>query len=362
MIQSNGQFLNSVLSSIGGEEQHAPFTQPHAKPKPALSEPKPQDRSTQQSRSIVAVTAGQKRKAEDALQKPNEKVPKNGPKSNLASSAHTSAGGQPPISVPKPTIATSNSALDVPSRGTGKVSPNSTSPLISTPDSLPKAAPKKGSYAEVMARAAASKNSQPTVGVIRHKPRESLSAKKELQLRKKRKVLDGRMGPKNVRNGTPGGKSASPSPGLETVKNSETSDKKTLRPGYKGTANAKIQPSYKGTMQPVSTANDRAKKSTGIRDFDRSRSSSAGRPYRRMDYDSEEEEDELEDQDNDLSEASDDMEAGFSDVEEEEVAAAKAAKKEDEEELRLDNDRKREKEKRKKMLAAMAARAPKPKY
>ncbi|KAI4161439.1 MAG: hypothetical protein LQ342_004842 [Letrouitia transgressa] len=362
MSQSDGQFLNSVLSSIGGEGQHIPFTQPHTKPKPALSESKPQERSTQQSRSILSVTTGQKRKAEDALPKPNEKVPKNRPTSNPASSGHTSAGSQLQISVPKPSIATSTSALDVPSRGTGKVSPNSTLPLTSAPDSLPKAAPKKGSYAEVMARAAASKNSQPTVGVIRHKPKETLSAKKELQLRKKGKVPDGKMNPKNVRNGTPGGKSVSPSPGLETVKDSETSDKKTLRPGYKGMANAKIQPSYKGTMQPVSTAGDRAKKSAGIRDYDRSRSSSAGRPYRRMDYDSEEDEDELEDQDNDSSEASDDMEAGFSDVEEEEVAAAKAAKKEDDEELRLDNDRKREKEKRKKMLAAMAARAPKPKY
>lgn len=351
-----------MLSSIGGEGQHVPFTQPHAKPKSALSESKPQDRAAQQSRSILSVTAGQKRKAEDALPKPDLKVPKNGPKINPASSAPTSTGGQPSISVPKPLIATSNSALDAPSRGTGKVNSSSISPLNSAPDSLPKAAPKKGSYAEVMARAAASKNSQPTVGVIRHKPRETLSAKKELQLRKKGKVPDGKIGPKNVRNGTPGGKSVSPSPGLENVKDSENSDKKALRPGYKGMANAKIQSSYKGTMQPSSTASDKAKKSAGGRDYDRSRSSSAGRPYRRMDYDSEEDEDELEDQDNDLSEASDDMEAGFSDVEEEEVAAANAAKKEDDEELRLDNERKREKEKRKKMLAAMAARAPKPKY
>ncbi|KAL9611801.1 MAG: hypothetical protein Q9167_003569 [Letrouitia subvulpina] len=362
MNQSGGQFLNSVLSSIGGEGQHVPFTQPHVRPKSAPSESKPQDRSTQQSQSIVSVTAGQKRKAEDALPKPDEKVPKNGPKSNPASSDHTSVGNQGPISMPKPSITTSNSALDVPSRGTGKASPNSTSPLTSAPDLLPKAAPKKGSYAEVMARAAASKSSQPTVGVIRHKPRETLSAKKELQLRKKGKVPDSKMGPKNFRNGTPGGKSVSPSPGIESVKNSETSDKKTLRPGYKGTATAKIQPSYKGTMQSMSTASDKSKKSARIGEYDRSRSSSAGRPHRRMDYDSEEDEDELEDQDNDSSEASDDMEAGFSDVEEEEVAAAKAAKKEDEEELRLENDRKREKEKRKKMLAAMAARAPKPNH
>ena len=61
-------------------------------------------------------------------------------------------------------------------------------------------------------------------------------------------------------------------------------------------------------------------------------------------------------------EDSDDMEAGFSDVEQEESAAARAARKEDEEEAKLEAKLKTEKEERKKRLAEMARRAKPQRY
>ena len=59
---------------------------------------------------------------------------------------------------------------------------------------------------------------------------------------------------------------------------------------------------------------------------------------------------------------SDDMEAGFSDVEQEESVAARAARKEDEEEAKLEAKLKTEKEERKKRLAEMARKAKPQRY
>ena len=249
----------------------------------------------------------------------------------------------------------------MPYRGTSKTSPTSPSPTTPVVEGPPKAPPKKGSFAEIMARGP--KSSQPAVGAIRHKPREALSAKKELLLRKKGIIPNGKSRPSSVQDGVRSSKSVSPAPGSTKAKVSEITAKKIPPSGYKGTASVKPQPNYKGTMKSASVLSPARRKGSDLDEHNRRRSSSGNGPSRQQEHASEEESDEQgEEEGNPYSDESDDMEAGFSDVEEEEVAAAKAAKKEDAEELRLENELKRQKEERRKKLAAMAAKAPKPRY
>lgn len=272
----------------------------------------------------------------------------------------------------RPALATSSSALVVPYRGTSKANPNSASPITPVGDT-PKAAPKKGSYAEIMARAKASQAAAPAVGTIKHKPKETLSNKKEILLHKQGRLNKTKPGSKDAlgRDVPPDGR-PSPSPGpsaMRTKPDVGGSSKKAVAPTtYKGTATARPQPSYKGTMKPVASPNLSGRKnSIADKGPSRSRSVSMGRPsishdrYNR--YLSEDEEDDDLDEDGDEDdrggESTDDMEAGFSDVEEEEQHAIKFAKKEDEEQARIELQLKREKEDRKKRLELMAKSAKK---
>ncbi|KAL8943528.1 MAG: hypothetical protein Q9216_000986 [Gyalolechia sp. 2 TL-2023] len=304
---------------------------------------------------------GQKRKAECEHPVLAAKVSKAergpGQANGISSSSKISPSKiSPSREVPRPTISTSKSALAVPYRGTSRPSPTSASPNTANPDSS-KTAPKKGSYAEIMARASA--NSKPSVGVIRHKPKEAISAKKEILMRKKGMLPKGKGEIKDIhdrariRDKDSLLTSANP-------KNPAMPGKKPPQPNYKGTAASKPQPAYKGTMKPQSSIADTARRKDS-RD-DRSRSNSTNPHRRGRVYESEEEEDDIDEEDEVCSDESDDMEAGFSDVEEEETAATRAARKEDEEQLRIETQLKKEKEDRKRKLAAMAAKAPKPKY
>lgn len=267
--------------------------------------------------------------------------------------------------VVRPSISTSKTALAVPYRGTSRPGPTSASPSTPTADAS-KPVPKKGSYAEIMARATA--NSTPSVGMIKHKPKGAISAKKEIQMRKKGLLPTVAGSMKHGHNQASGKDRKGLLPSSVSLKGPGPSSQKAPRPSYRGTAapKPKPQPAYKGTMKPKSTIADTARRKDPR--SDRSRSNSMNSARRRRDYESEDDEDNDQDEDevdvvgDDEGIDSDDMEAGFSDVEEEETAATRAARKEDERELKLENQLKREKEERKRRLAAMAAKAAKPRF
>lgn len=285
-----------------------------------------------------------------------------GSKESSSKSGPLSANSQPLNVHKKPPLPASASTLSVPYRGTGKATPNSTSPTTPSVDAA-KAPPKKGSYAEIMARAKASQAAAAIVGVIKHKPKEALSNKKEILLRKKnlsqakKARLNGTLG-RNVSSSNGSGLSAK-SPAAPKLTGSGG---KQGAPGrYKGTANGKPQPSYKGTMKPVETVNsDRGKSRYSSKYAGRGASnirSSASRDRYAGTSASDEDQEDQEDSEPDAS--SDDMEAGFSDVEEEEMHATKFAKQEDDEQARIEAGLKKEKEERKRRLNLMAKNAKK---
>ena len=288
-----------------------------------------------------------KRKAEDGLTGRNDKFVKNSMTSDRIPRATPSTDPRPRPS--KPAVSVSSSSASIPYRGTSRPDPASATPSTPTADALK--APKKGSYAEIMARAKANQ-SKPTVGTISHKPKEQIapSYKKELKMKKKA-MKDRKLGLKNdSRPGSSGSLSSSPAPG-------PTANKKIAAPAYKGTAKPKPQlpqPTYKGTMKPAAST---AKPSTA-----RDRDANPRRP--RYDEYAATDEDDLDDIEEDEygSDGSDDMEAGFTDVEQEETMAAKAARKEDEDEARREAKLKSEKEERRRKLEQLAKKAKPQRY
>ena len=348
----SSQFLNSVLSSIGGEapKHHAPFPQPvrpvstpvdNARIREALASTTP----------FKGTSAGVKRKAEDDLAAAKNKFQKNGSANGLPTrvvrptvTATLSSGippGQSSSLGPKPQISQSAGR----NAATVSTAPQTSANMV---DAASKG-PKKGSYAEIMARAKATQSKPPAIGVISHKPKEqaALTYKKALKM-KQRALKDKKLGIKaEKRPSSSGSMSSSPAPG-----NAEA--KKAIQPGYKGTAKPKVEPTYKGTMKPGSSAEPKAKPRNRAGDTSKVRYDE----YAATD------EDDLDDVEEDDygSDESDDMEAGFSDVEQEESAASKAARKEDEEEAKLEAKLKSEKEERKRRLAMMAKKAKPQRY
>ena len=289
-----------------------------------------------------------KRKAEDGLVGRHGKVMRNNVASEQIARATSSTNAQ--TKAPKPPTSVSSPSAVMPSRATSR--PGPTSDVLTTPTGDALKAPKKGSYAEIMARAKANQ-SKPPVGTISHKPKEQIapSYKKALKMNKKA-MKDKKLCIKDhSRPGSSGSLSSSPAPG-------SVGNKKAAAPAYKGTAKPKPQlpqPTYRGTMKPASSSI-----ATPLTRRDRDANPSKVRydEYAATD------EDDLDDIEEDEygSEESDDMEAGFTDVEEEETAAARAARKEDEEEARLEAKLKREKEERRKKLEQLAKKAKPQRY
>ena len=369
------QFLNSVLSSIGGNG--APISTP---PAPAAKSQRADTGShSNQAQNGARIAGGtipqsNKRKAEDALARPESKNLKNDVVDRQTSRAVPSTDPRlskpvhSPATLPSKSTATigpnssrsSNSAStvisksNIPYRGTSRPNPVTAALPAPTNLAIPTAtaseaakAPKKGSYAEIMARANATQSKAPVIGVISHKPKDQMpiSYKKELKMKKKA-LKNKKLGIKTSdRPSSSGSMSSSPAPGTFDAK-------KHPEPTYKGTAKPpKPQPTYKGTMAPTSTA---VPKPTKVKP-----SKSRYDEYAATDED---DLDDIEEDEYGSEEGSDDMEAGFSDVEQEESAAARAARKEDEEEAKLEAKLKTEKEERKKRLAEMARRAKPQRY
>lgn len=305
------------------------------------------------SSSNVRNIPGQKRKAEEQLPCPHEKTAKrDGAASSPIQRNTLTPKTLPKITPAKPTVTTQF----IPYSGTAK--PNNASPIPAT--GPPKPAPKKGSYAEILARAKAAQTSSAHVGVIKHKPKETLSKREKLALqaeatgKSKNKSQDAAIKGRKV---TPDSKGGSPAPtaaGGRSRENTLAKPKKPADVGYKGTARALPETMYKGSMNRSGPPNPGVRRrEVDDRAYDRSRSASVTKS-RYADYtdDDEEEEDEgAVDLDSDLS----DMEAGAFDLEEEEQLSSKVARKEDEEELKKELELKRQKEAMKKKLTQMAA-------
>ena len=286
-------------------------------------------------------TAPGKRKAEAELYRPIEKVQKKEilpPNRNSISTAPDRAAKSE-----KPVLSIS-SASTGPYRGTSKPSP------VTQLSAEGKAPPKKGSFAEIMARG---KPTIPPVGVITHKPKEKISSKKELELQKRELTLKGKPGGK-ISKSAPGSKRNSPGP-INRVDSSGPAGKSLKPVGYQGTSKAKPQPSYKGTMKPISpTATPVSKKNYNSDDHGR-RKSLPG-PRHKETYS--DEESELEEAESYVFEEDySDMEAGFEDVEDEDERATRLAKKEDDYEQMMLDELKRQKEAKRMRLAALAEKA-----
>ncbi|CAF9908394.1 MAG: hypothetical protein HETSPECPRED_008067 [Heterodermia speciosa] len=382
-------FLNSVLSSIGDKERTSPPQHPTSSNGRNLKGETvvPHRESASKTSIVQTLPLSNKRKAEDVLSKANEKAIKTNQDDDAQNSTAPTSGKLPQAS---PSATTQNapkkpSLHTVPYRGTSRPSAaESTAPSKSTPKELKRSVaapfasakpaanaeprkppavvapsspaadgvkvPKKGSYAEIMARAKAA-STAPSVGVIKHQPRDKKapSDKKELLLQKKgltgKPNLNGKAGHSRTSSGDGSGESRPGSSGRQDgpVK------KKAPEIAYKGTAKPKPQPTYKGTMKMASVAALPSHKKPSVKQDTRK---STVPKSRRREY-SENEEDEEEEEEDYGSEESD-MEAGYSDVEEEETKAAKIARKEDEFELKMEAEMKRQKEARKKREAEIA--------
>ncbi len=323
-------------------------------PRPQVQKPRdpvPEQRRIQGQNAISSantnVAQNNKRKAQDGLAGRDGKIMRNSVASEQNPRTTLSAVPQARPST-KPSISVSSSSTSMPYRGPSRPDSASATPATPTGDTL--RAPKKGSYAEIMARAK-SNQSKPPVGTISHKPKDQIapSYKKELKLKKKA-MKNKKLGIKdNSRPGSSGSLSSSPAPG-------PVANKKVAAPAYKGTAKPKPQlpqPTYKGTMKPASSTT----KPTTARDRD-------ANPRKIHDEYAATDEDDLDDVEEDeySSDGSDDMEAGFTDVEQEETLAGKAARKEDEEEARLEAQHKKEKEERRKRLEQLVKKAKPQRY
>lgn len=252
-------------------------------------------------------------------------------------SSHTTS--RQPTQTPKPT-ASNPSAQGLPNRALNKTPASAPStivaPKLPPPDGSK--APKKGSFAEIMARAKAAQAAPPAVGIIKHQPKDkkALSNKKELMLQKK-----GRFGKSQAPNGHSRNSSGDLSSGSATKplgRPGTASGKKVPEPGYRGTAQGipkpKPQITYKGTMGAGKSSSHESQK----KPLPRAETGRSTASRYRVDSYSEEGESGTEGEED---YESDDMEAGFDDVEEEETKATKQAKKDDAREAMIEAELKK---------------------
>jgi len=219
-----------------------------------------------------------------------------------------------------------------------------------TTDGSAAKAPKKGSFAEIMARGKAAQSTLGQIGKIQHKKIEKAPSRREREEMQSQKVA-------NIqKNLGPNGKFKSAMPTSSTIKSSE---KATFRGKPVPVPEKKVKKAATATLGYAGTARPRpdgarpvSKPSTFARGTDRYR-----RQQREDRYLSEdEEEDDLEDDDQEGygSDASSDMEAAGWEVDDEEEQAARIAKREDAEALAEENRLKREKLEKKRRLEALA--------
>ncbi|RFU34312.1 hypothetical protein B7463_g1968, partial [Scytalidium lignicola] len=221
--------------------------------------------------------------------------------------------------------------------------------------------PKKGSFAEIMARAKAAQANLGAVGKIQHKriekrEREDIKARRLQKLGKTlaSEKMNGRTGQAPLRDERNSvrensGKVGSASKGLE--KDKVLPEKKVKKAALATTG-------YTGTARPKPGSARSASASTSRPAVNGNRSSGyGGGSSSKRYYVSEEDEEEEEEEENYYSDVSSDMEAAVYEVDKEEEYAERIARHEDAEALREEMRLKREKEEKRKRLIAMAKRA-----
>jgi protein SPT2 len=300
-----------------------------------------------------------KRKADDDLRRSIDKVPKTGPPAANSSRPmiQTSRSSAVDSSMSKMKIDSNGHRPSIPNSATSTFKNGQPTPPPSNDAPKP---PKKGSYAEIMARGKAAQATLGQVGKIQHKRIEKPLSKRELEQIKAQKSqkLQKVLGPKgkfrsgdqpplkDERNGTRenNGKAiAAPVPEKKIKKAALATT------GYAGTARPKPGAS-KGPSRPSASGSSRYERDR----YANNRRGSSGHYRYASDEEEEEQEEEGEEYDSDVSS---DMEAAVFEVDEEEELAARIARKEDAEALAEENRLKREKEEKKRRLAAMAAKA-----
>jgi protein SPT2 len=311
-----------------------------------------------------------KRKADDQLRKPVDKMQRAEPPAESSS--------RPAAQVARPSAVDFSMAkmkLGQNGRTTSVQSPTATfknGQPTPPPHSEPPKPPKKGSYAEIMARGKAAQATLGQVGKIQHKRIEKLPSKREREEMKATKaqnlqknlgtngkfrtagqhlLKDGRNGTRENDGKVSNGKVATGKLSAESVAEKKVKKAATATTGYAGTARPK--PGAKGPSRPSTSASSRYDRGPDRYRDDRYDSSSKRYTYA-SEEDDEEEEEEEEEEEGYGSDASSDMEAAAFEVDEEEEEAARIARREDAEALAEENRHKREKEEKRRKLAAMA--------
>lgn len=306
-----------------------------------------------------------KRKPDEQLRKPVDKMQRTGP----------SAGGssKPTTQVSRPSAVDSSIAkMKLSQNGRPSLqSPTTTfknGQPTPPPQNEPAKPPKKGSFAEIMARGKAAQSTLGQVGKIQHKKIEKLPSKREREEMKAAKAhnLQKNLGPngkfraagqhllKDERKGVKEGErrvsdgkvgTGKKSTGAETERKVKKASLATT--GYTGTARPK--PGAMISSRPSASGSSRYD-----RGRDRYRDDRYGSSSKRRSYPSGDEEDEAEEEEGYGSDVSSDMEAAAFEVDEEEEEATRIARREDAEALAEENRHKREKEEKRRRLAAMA--------
>jgi hypothetical protein len=235
----------------------------------------------------------------------------------------------PPRPAAKPILTTKSNATPV----------TAAAPATTTPTTPTAVAPKKGSYAEILARGKQVKNAN--IGKIQNKRTESVKSKDH---RKAGGISRGRSASREPRETQSAGESGDGAKGK----------KKHVDLGYKGTARSSsatpaAKPVYKGTMglkRPVDVPKERQQRHPGGRSEKVRYAGHATWADEDGEDDGEREYD---------SDASSDMEAGRFDVDQEEELSLRQAKKEDAEQQAKLEAHDREKRERREMLIKMAA-------
>lgn len=311
--------IGDLLAQISGGQSQTPVTSAYVAPPP-------------------------KRKADNDLGRGSDKIVKREtasvltPRSTVPDRVPTSASSSSRARPPQPSSLVSATKAVVPK------SASATTTIQSAKQDATKV-PKKGSFAEIMARAKAAQTTMSQVGKIQHKRIEKAPSKREREEMKSSS--------KDV-NGKP---KAKKSPPLRDGRNGTRENGKGSRPTSsepeKRVKKAAVATTgYTGTARPNPTTTKKAPQSYGSSGRDRDRgSNSASRSRYTYAASEDEEEDEEEDYETDVSS---DMEAAVFEVDEEEERAGRLARKEDALALAEENRLKREKEEKRRRLAAMA--------
>ncbi|KAK8049565.1 hypothetical protein PG994_011295 [Apiospora phragmitis] len=293
-------------------------------------------------------------------QRPSSAIPATSKPYTGTATANRQSGGPPPVRKDL----TERPKLPSSAVGSSKVAPARPSPTTSSA-SEPSKAPKKGSFAEIMARAAKAQQVMPKAGIIQHKALEKPLPKKERETTKGAKKTrcqwnkHERGGASQVKNPRPvpksgaAGDAKSGSKSRPTSSGSDAPEKKKKGPvmtGYAGTARS-APPTKKSTIPGKGAASRRPP--GGLL----APPKAARRDRYDDEYDEELDDFVVDDDDEDnpyarqygyASDGSSDMEAGMDDIYNEETRAERAARLEDRREEQLLEELKRKKEEKKK--------------